>query len=79
MTGPAGAGKTSLCERIAHSAGLSLRTVLLGSGRFDEPSAILQAVLFELEEPFEGSHFRNCVFVCSGSPVSCARRTMDFS
>jgi|GEM_PF-4180066 len=54
VTGPTGAGKTSLCERIAHSAGLSLRTVLLGSGRFDEPSAILQAVLFELEEPFEG-------------------------
>ncbi|QDU38482.1 hypothetical protein Mal4_28100 [Maioricimonas rarisocia] len=54
VTGPAGSGKSTLCKRIAHSHEVPLAPVLLGSGRFDDPLAILQAVLFELDEPYEG-------------------------
>ncbi|MFG0336060.1 MAG: ExeA family protein [Maioricimonas sp. JB049] len=54
VTGPDGTGKSTLCSRVAHSDELPLESVILGSGRFDAPLAILQAVLFELDEPYEG-------------------------
>ncbi len=52
VTGPAGTGKTLLCHRLADELSDRFRTVLLANGRFPTQRALLQAILFELGQPY---------------------------
>jgi len=54
LTAPAGTGKSLLCQRIAQYLQKSYRVAYLAAGRFDGTPALLQAVLFELDWPYQG-------------------------
>jgi type II secretory pathway predicted ATPase ExeA len=54
LTAPAGIGKSLLCQRIAEHLRKTYRVAYLAAGRFDGIPALLQAVLFELDWPYQG-------------------------
>jgi type II secretory pathway predicted ATPase ExeA len=54
VVGPPGTGKTLLCRLLAEHFQDSFRVVLLGTGRLATRRAILQAILYELRQPYRG-------------------------
>ncbi len=52
VTGPAGTGKTLLCQVLAEQSRGQLEVALLASGRFNTRRSLLQAILFELGLPY---------------------------
>jgi type II secretory pathway predicted ATPase ExeA len=52
--GPSGTGKTVLCQMLAEQFRDTLRTVVLSKGRLTARRAILQAILYELKQPYRG-------------------------
>ena len=52
VTAPAGAGKTLLCQRLVCELQESFQTVILSNGNFPTRSSLLQAVLYELHQPY---------------------------
>ncbi len=54
VIGPSGTGKTMLCHVLAEELGDQLRVVLLASGRLGSRRALLQAILYELGQPYRG-------------------------
>ncbi len=52
LTGPAGTGKSLLCQVLAEQIQSQLEVVLLSSGRFSTRRSLLQAILFELKLPY---------------------------
>ncbi|MDZ7619129.1 MAG: AAA family ATPase, partial [Patescibacteria group bacterium] len=54
VIGPSGTGKTTLCHILARELGEQLRVVFLASGRLGSRRALLQAILYELGQPYRG-------------------------
>jgi type II secretory pathway predicted ATPase ExeA len=54
VIGPSGTGKTLLCQLLAEHLKESFQVVVLLSGRLSSPRALLQAILFELGQPYRG-------------------------
>ena len=54
VIGGAGTGKTMLCHVTAQELGEQFRVVLLTSGRLGSRRALLQAMLYELGQPYRG-------------------------
>ena len=54
VIGPSGIGKTLLCQRLAEQFRDSLRTAVLSKGQLTTRRAILQAILYELKQPYRG-------------------------
>ena len=54
VVGPAGTGKTLLCQMLAEQFRQSFQVALLWSGRLSTRRALLQAILFELGQPYRG-------------------------
>lgn len=54
LSAPAGTGKTLLCRKLAADLADSFTTVLLPTCRFNSARSLLQAVLFELNRPYQG-------------------------
>jgi type II secretory pathway predicted ATPase ExeA len=54
VVGPTGTGKTLLCQMLAEQFRESFRVSLLSCGRLSTRRALLQAILFELGQPYRG-------------------------
>lgn len=54
LTAPAGTGKTLVCRRIAAELSAQWTTVFLPNASFPTRRALLQAILFELDQPYSG-------------------------
>ena len=54
LVGPSGTGKTLLCRVLAEQFKDSFEVALLSSGRLGTRRAMLQAVLYELGQPYRG-------------------------
>ena len=54
LTGPAGIGKTLLVQVLLAEAEQRFTTVYLGTGQFPTRRALLQAILYELGQPYGG-------------------------
>ncbi len=54
VIGPSGIGKTLLCQRLAEQFRDTLRTAVLAKGQLTTRRAILQAILYELQQPYRG-------------------------
>ena len=54
VVGPAGTGKTLLCQMLAERFRESFQVALLWCGRLSTRRALLQAILFELGQPYRG-------------------------
>ncbi|HEY2882008.1 MAG TPA: AAA family ATPase [Pirellulales bacterium] len=54
LTGPAGTGKTLLCQVLAEQVRSQMQVALLASGHLCSRRALLQAILFELGLPYRG-------------------------
>ena len=54
VVGPAGTGKTLLCQMLAEQLYESFQVALLSCGRLSTRRALLQAILFELGRPYRG-------------------------
>jgi type II secretory pathway predicted ATPase ExeA len=54
LVGPAGTGKTLLCQILARQFDDRFAVALLTSGRLATRSALLQAILYELKLPYRG-------------------------
>jgi len=54
LIGPAGVGKTLLCERLAKDYQDRFHVALLTSARLCTRRSLLQAILFELGQPYQG-------------------------
>jgi type II secretory pathway predicted ATPase ExeA len=54
VVGAAGTGKTLLCQMLAEQFRETFRVALLWSGRLSTRRALLQAILFELGQPYRG-------------------------
>jgi type II secretory pathway predicted ATPase ExeA len=54
IVGPAGTGKTLLCQMLAEQFAGRFAVALLSSGRLATRQALLQAVLYELRRPYRG-------------------------
>jgi len=54
VVGPAGTGKTLLCQVLAEQSRESFQVALLGCGRLSTRRELLQAILFELGQPYRG-------------------------
>jgi len=54
VVGPSGTGKTLLCLMLAEQFKNSFEVALLSSGRLGTRRALLQAILFELGQPYRG-------------------------
>ncbi|MFH1265080.1 MAG: AAA family ATPase [Planctomycetota bacterium] len=52
VVGPSGTGKTLLCAMLAEQFKESFQVALLSSGRLSTRRALLQAILFELGQPY---------------------------
>ncbi len=52
VVGPSGTGKTLLCHVLARQLADSYQVVLLGAGHLGTRRALLQAILFELRQPY---------------------------
>ncbi len=52
--GPSGTGKTLLCRLLAEQLGGTFQVALLSSGRSAARRALLQAILYELGQPYRG-------------------------
>src|SRR5580698_9921498 len=51
VVGPAGTGKTLLCQLLARQLGDRFKTAVLTCGHVGARRALLQAILFELGQP----------------------------
>jgi len=54
LVGPPGTGKTLLLQVLAEECGSRFRVVFLRHGRFPTSRALLQTILHELKQPFQG-------------------------
>ena len=54
VLGPSGIGKTLLCQMLAEQFRDTLRTAVLSKGQLTTRRAILQAILYELKQPYRG-------------------------
>lgn len=54
LIGPAGTGKTLLCQVLADDFAGQLDTVLVASGNLGTSRSLLQVIMFELELPYRG-------------------------
>jgi type II secretory pathway predicted ATPase ExeA len=54
VTGEPGTGKTCLCHRLAERLGDSVTTAFLTHGHCPDRAALLQAILFDLGQPYAG-------------------------
>ena len=54
VVGPSGTGKTLLCQMLAAGAGESYPVAMLSSGRLSTRRALLQAILYEVGQPYRG-------------------------
>jgi general secretion pathway protein A len=54
LTGPAGIGKTLLVQVLLAESAQRFTTVYLGTGQFPTRRALLQAILYELGQPYGG-------------------------
>ena len=54
VIGPSGTGKTLLCQLLAEQFKKPFRVVLLPSGHLSVRRALLQAILYELGQPYRG-------------------------
>lgn len=54
IVGPAGTGKTLLCQMLAEEFSERFAVALLTSGRLGTRQALLQAILYELDLPYRG-------------------------
>ncbi|HIQ20412.1 MAG TPA: AAA family ATPase [Planctomycetes bacterium] len=54
LIGPSGTGKSLLCRMLAESFRGSFDVVFLSSGRLGTRKALMQAILFELGQPYRG-------------------------
>ncbi len=54
VVGPAGTGKSMLCQLLARKLGDRFKTAVLAGGPFGRRRALLQAMLHELGQPFRG-------------------------
>lgn len=52
VTGPAGMGKTLLCERLADELDTTYLSVILTNSNFPAPRSLLQSILHEIGEPY---------------------------
>jgi type II secretory pathway predicted ATPase ExeA len=52
VIGPSGIGKTLLCQRLAEQFRDRFRTAVLSKGQFTTRRAILQAILYEFQQPY---------------------------
>jgi type II secretory pathway predicted ATPase ExeA len=52
--GPSGTGKTLLCQLLAEQLRGSFQVALLSNGRLSARRALLQAILYELGQPYRG-------------------------
>ncbi len=52
LTGPAGTGKTLLCEKLVSELGAQFETVFIGNSNFETPRSLLQGILYELGHPY---------------------------
>lgn len=52
IIGPSGTGKTLLCQLLAEQLHSAFRVALLARGRMNTRRSLLQAILFELEQPY---------------------------
>jgi type II secretory pathway predicted ATPase ExeA len=53
LTAPPGAGKTIVCDRLRHELSHDFHAAVLSSSGFASRRSLLQAVLFELRQPYE--------------------------
>ena len=54
ILGPSGIGKTLLCQVLAEQFRNTFRTAVLSKGQLTTRRAILQAILYELKQPYRG-------------------------
>ena len=54
LVGPAGTGKTLLCQLLAEQFKGTFQVALLSSGRMTTRRGLLQAILYELGQPYRG-------------------------
>ncbi len=54
VVGPAGTGKTLLCQMLAEQFRESFQVAMLCCGRLSTQKALLQAILFGLKQPYRG-------------------------
>ena len=54
VVGSAGTGKTLLCQLLAEQLRGQFQVVLLSGGRLGTRRALLQAILYELGQPYRG-------------------------
>lgn len=52
LISPPGCGKTLVCRRLLAELKGTFRAVLLPNPRFESPTALLQTILFELDQPY---------------------------
>jgi type II secretory pathway predicted ATPase ExeA len=52
LTGPAGTGKTQLCRKLLAALDGRFKGVFLATANFPAPRSLLQAVLYELDQPY---------------------------
>lgn len=54
LTGEAGTGKTLLCHRLLERLGPDVSNVFLANSHFPNRTALLQSLLFDLSQPYQG-------------------------
>jgi type II secretory pathway predicted ATPase ExeA len=54
LTAPPGTGKTLVCRKLVAELGGRFQTAFLGTGNFSTRRALLQALLYELHQPYSG-------------------------
>ncbi|NQT40195.1 MAG: AAA family ATPase, partial [Planctomycetes bacterium] len=74
VVGPSGTGKTLLCHVLARQLADSYQVVLLGAGHLGTKRALLQAILFELRQPYrdmDDGELRLALFDYLGDEQRC--------
>src|SRR5262245_23838859 len=54
LIGEPGTGKTLLCHRLLERLGPEVNNVFLANSHLANPTALLQAILFDLSQPYQG-------------------------